>query len=204
MEYSGFYDGDAEYGQEEFNRYFENLYESGVSIDEDGNMTLSVTKGTGAVSVGAGFAIVKGFYFYSDAVKSLAVSTPTSFARVDRVVLQANLLTGPISLILKQGTPASSPQPPSLVRNDSTWEISLAKVKITTGGVITVTDERFDSYACGAIRPKNLTEYKDMIAAFQEQWDVWFAAQQGTGWRNIYIQADEPDGAVSGSIWLDT
>ena len=36
MEYSGFYDGDTLYGQEEFNRYFNNLYESGVSLDDAG------------------------------------------------------------------------------------------------------------------------------------------------------------------------
>ncbi|MGO5165188.1 hypothetical protein ACTQ51_04680, partial [Candidatus Paralachnospira sp. LCP21S3_H12] len=69
---------------------------------------------------------------------------------------------------------------------------------------ITVTDERADQSVCGAIRPKNMTEYKDMVAEYQRQWDAWFARQQGTGWRNIYIQQAEPGEAVAGSIWIRT
>lgn len=204
MEYSGFYDGDTLYGQEEFNRYFDNLYESGVSLDDSGNMTLGVTGGPGSVQIGTGFAIVKGFYYYNDSAKSLTVTPDAQYSRIDRVVLRANLLTGPISAILKQGTPGSSPQPPALQRDSSVWEISLARITVTPAGAITVADERFDQSVCGAVRPKNLTEYNDMIAEFQRQWEEWFASQQGTGWRNIYVQASEPEGEVNGSIWIDT
>ena len=37
MQNYGFYNGDALYGQEEFNMYFDNMYESGVSIDGAGD-----------------------------------------------------------------------------------------------------------------------------------------------------------------------
>ena len=144
MEYSGFYDGDALYGQEEFNRYFDNLYESGVSLDDAGNMTLGVTGGSGSVQIGTGFAIVKGFYYYNDSAKSLTVTPDAQYSRIDRVVLRANLLTGPISAILKQGTPGSSPQPPALQRDSSVWEISLARITVTPARAITVAEERFD------------------------------------------------------------
>lgn len=204
MEYSGFYNGDTLYGQEEFNRYFDNLYESGVSIDESGSMTLDVTSASGAVQIGTGFAIVKGFYYYNDSAKSLTVTPDAQYSRVDRVVLQANLATGPISIILKQGSAGSSPQPPDLRRDTSIWEISLARVTVTPAGTLTIADERFDQAVCGAIRPKNLTEYNDMVAEFERQWEEWFARQQGTGWRNIYVQASEPEDEVSGSIWIDT
>ncbi len=204
MEYSGFYNGDTLYGQEEFNRYFDNLYESGVSIDESGSMTLDVTSVSGAVQIGTGFAIVKGFYYYSDSVKSLTITPDAQYSRIDRVVLQANLATGPITAILKQGTPASNPQPPTLRRDGSVWEISLARITVTPAGALTISDERFDQVVCGAIRPKNLTEYNDMITEFQRRWEEWFASQQGTGWRNIYVQANTPEGAVDGNIWIDT
>ena len=35
MEHYGFFNGDAEYGQEEFNRYFDNIYESGIAANSD-------------------------------------------------------------------------------------------------------------------------------------------------------------------------
>lgn len=43
MANSGFFDGGTEYGQEDFNRYFDNLFYSGVSIGDSGNMTMGVT-----------------------------------------------------------------------------------------------------------------------------------------------------------------
>ena len=33
MEHCGFFDGGIEYGQAEFNRYFDNLYESGIAVN---------------------------------------------------------------------------------------------------------------------------------------------------------------------------
>lgn len=43
MANSGFFDGGTEYGQEDFNRYFDNLFYSGVSIGDSGDMTMGVT-----------------------------------------------------------------------------------------------------------------------------------------------------------------
>ncbi len=202
MQYSGFFNGEAEYGQEEFNRYFANLYRSGVSIDDSGFMTLGVTAGAGKVAVSPGFAILNGFYYYNDSDYDIEILPDTDYNRIDRVVVQVDQFTGPAGLSVKKGTPGSSPVPPSITRDDSTYEISLAQVTVTPAGGIAVKDERFDQAVCGAIRPKNLTEYPSMVAEFQKQWEAWFASQQGTGWRNIYIQEGEPGEAVAGSIWI--
>ena len=202
MQYSGFFNGDTEYGQEEFNRYFDNLYESGVSIDESGDMTLAVTGGTGQVTADAGFAILKGFYYYNDSPLTLDVTPDANYTRIDRVIIRVNLLSGPAEMKLKQGTASSSPQPPALQRDSNIYEISLAQATVQTDGTVTVEDERFDLSVCGAIRPKNLTEYRDMVAQFQEQFDAWFDAQQAKGWRNIFIQEGSPEGSVTGTIWI--
>lgn len=202
MEYSGFFNGEDEYGQDEFNRYFDNLYRSGVSLDDSGSMTLAVSGGTGAVSVGTGFAIIKGFYYYNDSTKTLIVPTPSNFTRIDRVVVRMSTTSKTASAVIKSGIEASSPTPPALQRDSSVYELSLGQVRVTTAGVITVTDERPLEDVCGAIRPKNLTEYDDMVATFQAQWEAWFASQQAAGWRNIYIQADQPSNPEVGSIWI--
>ena len=62
MEYYGFFNGGTEYGQEEFNRYFDNIYESGIAVNSDGSMQYPIAISSGKVTVGKGFAILKGFY----------------------------------------------------------------------------------------------------------------------------------------------
>lgn len=204
MANSGFFDGGTEYGQEDFNRYFENLFYSGVSIGDAGSMTMGVTAGSGQITVAPGYAILRGFYCNVPDARTFTVTPDGNYDRIDRVVVHVNMLTGPAELLVIKGTPGSTPAPPELTRDDSVHEISLAQIRITPAGGITVTDERADQSVCGAIRPKNMTEYKDMVAEYQRQWDAWFARQQGTGWRNIYIQQAEPGEAVAGSIWIRT
>ena len=40
----GFFDGDAEYGQEEFNQYFNAFLRSGVMVEDDGQMGMNVSR----------------------------------------------------------------------------------------------------------------------------------------------------------------
>jgi hypothetical protein len=204
MEYYGFFNGDQEYGQEEFNRYFDNIYESGVSIDDNNNMTLGVTQDSGVLKVAPGFAIVKGFYLYNDSTKSINIIKDSNYERIDRLVVRLNINNHKVSLELKSGVAGSKPVPPTLQRDNLIHEISLAQIKINTTGFIAITDERFRSELCGVIRPKNFLEYKDMVKQFQKQFDDWFNSQQAKGWRNVFIQPEKPTGSVSGSIWIQT
>ncbi|WP_346935303.1 hypothetical protein [Clostridium sp.] len=204
MEYYGFFNGDQEYGQEEFNRYFDNIYESGVSIDSNNNMSLGVTQETGVLKVAPGFAIVRGFYLYNDSVKSINIIKDSNYERIDRLVVRLNINNHKVSLEIKSGVAGSKPVPPTLQRDNLIYEISLAQVKISTTGVITITDERYRPELCGGIRPKNLTELNDMIKGLTEEFDRWFNSQQAKGWRNVFIQPEQPVGSVSGSIWIQT
>lgn len=201
---SGFFNGDTEYGQEEFNRYFENLFESGVGTHADGSLHLAVTTIEGGVCLAPGFAIVKGFYFYNDSGLEIPVTPDENYSRIDRLVLRLNILTGPVQPSVKNGTAGSKPSAPDLQRNDNVYELSLAKLTVQPSGVITVTDERFDPSLCGVIRPRNLSEYRAMTEEYERRWEAWFAGQQAAGWRNIFLQEEEPaDGeAVTGSIWI--
>lgn len=202
MEHSGFFDGDNLYGQDEFNRYFDNIYESGISINENGNMTLNCYVNNNNIIVESGFAIVKGFYLYNDSNKTIAITRDSSYKRIDRIVLRLNKSTKKVSIELKQGTASSKPVSPSLQRDNLVYELSLCQLNVPTSGNITIVDERFRSELCGAIRPKNITEYKDMIKTFTGQFDKWFDSQQAKGWRNIFIQSERPNNSVVGSIWI--
>lgn len=204
MEHSGFFNGNQEYGQDEFNRYFDNIYESGVSVNDDNSMSLGATIEGTSIKVAIGFAIVKGFYLYNDSIKSIAVTPDTNYDRIDRVVIRLNLSNSKVSIEMKNGIAGSKPQPPVIQRDNLIYELSLAQVYVPRSGSIIITDERCREELCGAIRPKNLTEFNNMLKGFTEQFDRWFNSQQSKGWRNIFIQPDKPVGSVSGSIWIET
>lgn len=203
MEYSGFFNGDQEYGQEEFNRYFDNIYESGVSVNEDNTMTLNIIKEGNIIKADKGFAIVKGFYLYNNSPKTLSITPDPNYDRVDRVVVRLNMSNSKVSIEVKKGTAGSKPQAPSLQRDNLIYELSLAQLLVPRSGSITITDERYRKELCGAIRPKNLSEFNTMIKEFTIKFDKWFNSQQAKGWRNIFIQKETPEGSVPGSIWIN-
>ena len=62
MEHYGFFNGDTEYGQEEFNRYFDNIYESGIAADSDQSLHVPLSISSGRCQVGIGFSILRGFF----------------------------------------------------------------------------------------------------------------------------------------------
>ncbi|SHJ25276.1 hypothetical protein SAMN02745163_01568 [Clostridium cavendishii DSM 21758] len=202
MEYSGFFNGDQEYGQDEFSRYFDNIYESGVSINEDNNMTLQVNKCDSGVQVDKGFSIIKGFYLYNDSIKNIGILKDSNYDRIDRVIIRLNLNSKKVSIDVKKGIPSSNPEVPSLQRDNLVYELSLAQIKVPKNGEMVIVDERYKKELCGAIRPKNLTEFNSMIEGFTNQFNKWFEAQQAKGWRNVFIQNTTPEKVVPGSIWI--
>lgn len=198
----GFFDGDNLYGQDEFNRYFENIYESGVSINDNGDMTLNCYVSSNNVIVEPGFAIIKGFYLYNDSNKTISIARDSNYSRIDRIVVRLDLSSKKVSIEYKQGIAGSNPSVPELTRSNLVYELGLCQINVPVSGNITVTDERFRNELCGAIRPRSVTEYEDMVKQFQTQFDAWFDSQQAKGWRNIYIQAEQPTDSVVGSIWI--
>lgn len=200
-EHSGFFNGDQEYGQEEFNRYFDNIYESGVSVNSDNTMTLNVTTSGMNILVGAGFAIIKGFYLYNDSTKTIRETVDLNYNRIDRVVLRLNLSSSKVSIELKKGTPSSNPVAPVLQRDGIVHELSLAQILVDKDNTLKVIDERYVAGVCGAIRPKNLTEFNVMIEGLQERFNSWFKNLQAPA-RNIYLQSLQPLKAKEGDIWI--
>lgn len=205
MEHYGFFNGDQEYGQEEFSRYFDNIYKSGISVDDNNNLSFRVyTDENNKIKIDAGFSIIRGFYLYNDNTKTLNIERNQNFDRIDRIVIRLNLSDKTMKIVDKQGEATSNPKPPNLQRDNLIWELSLAQIYIPKQGEFKITDERFRTELCGAIRPKNLTEFNTMIIELQKKFDNWFNSQQSKGWRNVFIQPNQPEGSVQGSIWIQT
>ena len=141
--------GGVPYTAEEFDDLFEALstrHKSGEQGPIKGLLNeLAVTGTSSPLSVATGWAFVKGKLYKSTAAESVAIPTPTTHPRIDRVVLRLDFQTNPITCVVARlaGTEAASPTAPALTQTDGTlWEISLARAQITTTGAVTVTDER--------------------------------------------------------------
>jgi len=106
---------------------------------------LAVTAGTGKVTVATGGALVDGKWYKSTSADDVTITSPTAGTeRIDRIILRASWSAFTVRRVLLSGTASSSPKVPVLTQTrGTTFEISLAQVRVTSAGVITVTDERY-------------------------------------------------------------
>ncbi|MCB9135152.1 MAG: hypothetical protein H6636_06985 [Anaerolineales bacterium] len=130
---------------------------------------LAVGGSASPLEVDAGAAICYGLYI-SDVKENLTVVTPSLGITGGRVVLQTYwagtggaLLEARTRLAVKLNADGVAAIPALTQTPGTTWEISLATFTITTGGVITVTDDRTFRVAT-AMSSKN--EFLDVFSEF--------------------------------------
>ena len=111
------------------------------------------------VTVQSGEAWVNGRYANDDASQTVAIPTPTVATRKDRIILRSDGSLQTVRVVRLAGVEGSG-VPPTLTQNSTTYEVSLAQVSITTGGAITVTDER------------GWTGVRGMVDATTLEWDT--------------------------------
>ena len=103
--------------------------------------SLAVSGTSSPVVVATGAAIVYGYPYRSDASTNVTIPTPTTATRIDRIVLRVSWSAQTVRITRIAGTEGGGA--PALTQMpNTTWDIPLAQVSITTGGVITVTDQR--------------------------------------------------------------
>lgn len=103
---------------------------------------LAVTGTATPVSVASGAAYVYGFPYESTSAVTFAVPTPSIGTTAHRVVLRMDWSAHTVRLALKSSSDGVSTSPALTQTANTTWEIPIASLTITTGGVITVTDQR--------------------------------------------------------------
>lgn len=103
---------------------------------------LGVTGTATPIQIDTGAAVVYGFPYWNTSAVNKTIATPAGNTRYDRVVLQADWSAQEVRIVVLSGVEGAG-VPPSVTQTDGvTWEITLATLSITTGGVITVTDAR--------------------------------------------------------------
>lgn len=137
-------DGAARYNEERANEFFR-IFDVRDEENEGvvpGRWDEFAVSGTATpLTVAAGAAVCYG-RVWNDAASTLAVTTPTTGTTGGRVVLRADWTAKTIRAVVKMSGDGNGAIPALTQTAGATWEISLATFQVTTGGVITVTDDR--------------------------------------------------------------
>ena len=129
------------------------VFESGenLKVSVDSNMQIKVATGAGWLSRDYEASLT----FWNDSVKYLMLEAGHStLDRIDLVVVTWDFIQAENfpQLIIRKGTPASSPAVPSLVNNSSTIEIALARINVGKGSIelhdADIVDLRGDDTYC--------------------------------------------------------
>jgi len=138
-------DGTAAYTEAETTRLFRYLVggdpanEGVLKLVDNG---LEVTGTSSPLAVNTGAALVYGYFYWNTASVNVAVSTPVVGTTGHRVVLQLSDSAQTVRIALISSADGISAYPALTQSAGVTWEIPLANLTITTGGVITVVDAR--------------------------------------------------------------
>ncbi|MDF9623651.1 structural protein [Bacillus tropicus] len=152
-ERSFFFDGeDKLYNSQDFAQLFDMFFGTGVVKGYLHNMNIiSISDGM-KTSVNSGCAVIYGRGYILEGLRIL-VHDPAhaTLDRIDRIVLQLNLATRSINLIVKKGAVAALPVPPTLQQDNMNnggiiYELPIAQVRIIKGKSFIdgtqITDER--------------------------------------------------------------
>ncbi len=138
-------DGATAYTQAEVIRWMRQMWladdtEEGVQKGYEND--LEPTGAATPVAIDTGAAIIYGFPYWNTASVNVAIATPAGNTRIDRIVLRASWAAQTIRITRIAGAEGSG-IPPVIVQTDGvTWDLKICQVSITTGGTITLTDER--------------------------------------------------------------
>lgn len=138
-------DGTAAYTEAETTRLFREIM-GGLPSDEGVlklvENELEVTGSSSPLAVNTGSAFVYGYFYWNTASVNVTVTTPVIGTTGHRVVLQLTDASHIVRIILISSADGVASIPALTQSAGTTWEISLATLTITTGGTITLTDDR--------------------------------------------------------------
>lgn len=103
---------------------------------------LAVSGATSPVSIATGAAIVYGIPYENTAAVTQAIATPSIGTTGHRIVLRASWAAQTVRVVDIASADGTAAIPALVQIAGTTWDIPLATLTITTGGVITVTDAR--------------------------------------------------------------
>lgn len=191
--------------EDDWRLFIGKLVTSGVWAGYLNTLTPSADGSGMTVKVDSGGAVLMGFYYQSDALRTLAVTAAhATLPRIDTIVLRLNRGVSPFiyTTTVLAGTANASPVPPTLTQTTTLYELPLADVRVNAAvGTIAadkITDRR--TYAVPALSPGSIGS--SLLAAGAVTPDKLSVGYQPTGAadtdiiqvRGTEIQTSKPQG----------
>ncbi|MFP7370910.1 hypothetical protein SFC12_02105 [Lactococcus lactis] len=171
--------GDRLYDAEDFMRFFSAFLKNGVVMSFKEGLRVRSTQNGMNIQVGAGSGVIDGNSYLNDETIGIQVNVASSIQdRVDSVVLRMDKNARVTQLFYKPGDT-------TVARNDTTYELQLAKISVKTNATqITdadITDMRSDFTVCGWSTPFDninvdgiVDQYKEIFEQKDLEFQTWF------------------------------
>lgn len=112
------------------------------------------------VAIATGRALVDGTWYENDASFNVVIPTPGALTRIDRIVLRKSFAAETVRITRIAGTEGGAA--PAITQTaGTTWDEPICQASITTGGVITIIDER--RFVAGSYPPLFARKIADEI-----------------------------------------
>lgn len=182
-------DHDRVYNADQIGDMFKGLISNGVYESVGNAFKVNASSGLN-ISVGSGRAIVGDKWVENDNAETLTLSTAhATLPRIDAIVLRRSTTSRDVSLIVVDGTPASSPNAPVPVINATTYDITLAQIRVPAGATAITQANIYDlrgssmcPWVTGIVEQVNTSDLFDQYtAAYSEmlsKMQNWFINQQ--------------------------
>lgn len=171
--------GDRLYDADDFMRFFAAFLKTGVVMSFKDGLRVRSTQNGMNIKVGSGSAVIEGSSYLNDADIGIQVNVASSIQdRVDSIVLRMDKNARTTQLFYKPGDT-------TVARNDTTYELQLAKISVKTNATqITdadITDMRSDFTVCGWSTPFDninvdgiVDQYKEIFEQKDLEFQAWF------------------------------
>ena len=163
--------GDRKYNADDMCKPYFRIVSNGVFADDNGTTGFKVAVHSGLqVKVNAGNGIFDNKWCEMNADELITVPTPhVTYDRIDCIVLRVDNNARTMELKYIQGTPASSPQKPTISRTETVKDYRLANITVKSNtATITasnIEDTRYGS-DCGIV--SNLLQNSDLSSLFSQ------------------------------------
>ena len=201
---------DRTYNADQMSEYFDGLVSNGVY--ESVGSAMQVTAGEGlAVNVQSGRAIIDCKWIKNDAAQAITLTAAhVLLPRYTAIVIRLDRASRSISIVAKDGTPASDPEKPSMTDDGQITELCLAYVyvgpnasTITQANITDMRSSNLCGWVTGVVQQVDTSQlFAQYQAAFEQnyaqqlawqqdiqtQFNTWFAALTQQLSVNTYIQ----------------
>lgn len=205
-------DGDRTYNADQMSEYFDGLVSNGIYESVGGGLQVLASEGM-TVAVQTGRGVINCKWLKNDSVLPLDITSAHALLnRITSVVLRLDIVNRLMEIDTKDGTNASSPEPPALQNDSEAVELCLANIYVAAGATsisqADITDMR-PSSSCGWVTGlieqvdtstlflQYQTAYENYYATMTAEFEEWFDTLSDKLNINTYIREFEKSATIA-------